>query len=176
VLGVNLWGVIHGIRAFLPLLAAQGEGHIVNTASVAGLMPQGGPAYAASKHAVVAISEELYKAMKAAGLRVGVSVLCPGIVRTGIVDAARNWPDSLGEQPPLTALAEKLGAHLRRWTDEGMPPAAVASLVAAAITADRFWVLTHPEDTQRALARWQSIADGLNPQVFDWSRLVADGT
>src|SRR5215472_7767421 len=91
VLGVNLWGVIHGIRAFLPVLAAQGEGHIVNTASMAGLIP-GLPIYDASKHAVVAISEDLYQAMKLAGLPVGVSVLCPGRVRTGLSDAGRNWP------------------------------------------------------------------------------------
>src|SRR5215467_13893309 len=86
-LGVNLWGVVHGIRAFLPVLAAQGEGHIVNTASVAGLIPGVDPIYDATKHAVVAISENLYQAMKLAGLPVGVSVLCPGFVRTGLMDA-----------------------------------------------------------------------------------------
>jgi len=71
VLGVNLWGVIHGIRAFLPPLAAQGEGHIVNTASVAGLIPGIGPVYDAAKHAVVAISEDLYQAMNVAMLPIG---------------------------------------------------------------------------------------------------------
>ena len=78
VLGVNLWGVIHGIRAFLPLLATQRESYIVNTASAAGLIPATQPPYDAAKHAVVAISEDLYRAMKVAGLPVGVSVLCPG--------------------------------------------------------------------------------------------------
>jgi NAD(P)-dependent dehydrogenase (short-subunit alcohol dehydrogenase family) len=92
VLGVNVWGVIHGIRAFLPILISQGEGHIVNTASIAGLTPGSGPIYAASKHAVVALSEELYKTTKIVGVPVGVSVLCPGWVRTGIMDAERNWP------------------------------------------------------------------------------------
>ena len=95
VLGVNLWGVIHGIRAFLPVLAAQGEGHIVNTASVAGLVPGIGPSYDAAKHAVVAISEDLYQAMNVAMLPVGVSVLCPGWVRTSIAQADRNWSQSL---------------------------------------------------------------------------------
>ena len=99
VLGVNLWGVIHGIRAFLPLLAAQGESHIVNTASAAGLIPATTPAYDAAKHAVVAVSEDLYRAMKVAGLPVGVSVVCPGWVRAGIGLAERNWPQSLGEAP-----------------------------------------------------------------------------
>ena len=78
VLGVNLWGVVHGIRSFLPILAEQGEGHIVNTASILGLMPSANPSYDASKHAVVALSEDLFKMTKLVGLPVGVSVLCPG--------------------------------------------------------------------------------------------------
>jgi NAD(P)-dependent dehydrogenase (short-subunit alcohol dehydrogenase family) len=176
VLGVNLWGVIHGIRAFLPVLAAQGEGHLVNTASMAGLIPGSGPIYDASKHAVVAISENLYQAMKVAGLPVGVSVLCPGWVRTGIVDGARNWPASLGEMPADPEWAEPIRRQFRRWIDQGMPPAAVADLVADAITAGQFWVLTHPGFTERALARWQSIAEGVNPQVPDLSQLTAEAT
>jgi NAD(P)-dependent dehydrogenase (short-subunit alcohol dehydrogenase family) len=163
VLGVNLWGVIHGIRAFLPLLALQGEGHIVNTASVAGLMPGLHPSYDASKHAVVAISDDLYTAMQVAGLPVGVSVLCPGWVRTGILDAERNWPDGMGEIPPLAVTAEVTLPHVRRAVDEGMDPAAVADLVADAIAGDRFWVLTDPSFTAIALRRWQGIANGDNP-------------
>ena len=98
-LGVNLWGVIHGIRAFLPLLATQRESCIVNTASAAGLIPATQPPYDAAKHAVVALPEDLYRARKVAGLPVGVSVLCPGSVRTSIYQAKRNWPGSLGEVP-----------------------------------------------------------------------------
>jgi NAD(P)-dependent dehydrogenase (short-subunit alcohol dehydrogenase family) len=165
VLGVNLWGVIHGIRAFLPLLAMQGEGHIVNTASVAGLVPGLHPSYDASKHAVVAISEDLYTAMKVAGLAVGVSVLCPGWVRTAILDSERNWPSDMGEIPPLALTAEVTLPHVRRAIDEGMAPAAVADLVADAIAADRFWVLTNPDFTAIALRRWQSIASGDNPAL-----------
>jgi NAD(P)-dependent dehydrogenase (short-subunit alcohol dehydrogenase family) len=163
VLGVNLWGVVHGIRAFLPLLAMQGEGHIVNTASVAGLMPGFAPSYDASKHAVVAISEDLYSAMQVAGLPVGVSVLCPGWVRTRILDAERNWPDSMGEIPPLAVTAEVTVPHVRRAIDEGMEPATVAQFVADAVAADRFWVLTDPDFTAIALRRWQGIAEGNNP-------------
>lgn len=165
VLGVNLWGVIHGIRAFLPLLAAQGEGHIVNTASAAGLIPGASPSYDASKHAVVAISEDLYRAMKVAGLPVGVSVVCPGWVRTAIVDADRNWPGGLGEVPPPAATAQVMVPHVRRAVDEGMEPAMVADLVAGAVAADSFWVLTDPEFTEIALRRWQRIAEGHNPQI-----------
>jgi NAD(P)-dependent dehydrogenase (short-subunit alcohol dehydrogenase family) len=165
VLGVNLWGVIHGIRAFLPLLAAQGESHIVNTASIAGLIPGIGPSYDATKHAVVAISEDLYRAMKVAMLPVGVSVLCPGWVRTSITQADRNWPEKLGEVPLWAATAEVTEPHLHRAVDEGMAPAGVADLVADAITANRFWVFTDPRFTQIALDRWQRIAEGHNPQA-----------
>lgn len=165
VLGVNLWGVIHGIREFLPLLAMQGEGHIVNTASVAGLVPGFGPSYDASKHAVVAISEDLYTAMQVAALPVGVSVLCPGWVRTRIIDADRNWPGGLGEVPPPSATAGVTVPYGRRAVDQGMEPAAVADLVADAIAADRFWVLTDPEFTQVAVRRWQAIAEGRDPQI-----------
>jgi NAD(P)-dependent dehydrogenase (short-subunit alcohol dehydrogenase family) len=165
VLGVNLWGVIHGIRAFLPVLAAQGEGHIVNTASIAGLLPGLSPIYDATKHAVVAISEDLYKAMDVAMLPIGVSVLCPGWVRTSIAQATRNWPQSLGEAPPRAMTAEVTEPHLQRAVDQGMAPAAVADLVADAIAANRFWVLTDPLLTQIALDRWQSIAEGRNPQT-----------
>ncbi len=165
VLGVNLWGVIHGVRAFLPLLAAQGEGHIVNTASVAGLIPAASPSYDAAKHAVVAISEDLYTAMKVAGLPVGVSVLCPGWVRTGIGDAERNWPDGLGEVPVPAATAEVTVPHLQRAVDEGMAPAAVADLVADAVAAGRFWVFTDPGFIEIALRRWQGIAEGHDPQT-----------
>jgi NAD(P)-dependent dehydrogenase (short-subunit alcohol dehydrogenase family) len=165
VLGVNLWGVIHGIRAFLPVLAAQGEGHIVNTASIAGLFPGAGPIYDATKHAIVAISEDLYWAMNVAGLPVGVSVLCPGWVRTGIQRADRNWPESLGEVPPPAVTAEVVTPHFQRAVDEGMAPAAVADLVADAIAANRFWVFSDPGFTQIALDRWQRIAEGHNPQT-----------
>ena len=165
VLGVNLWGVIHGIRAFLPLLAARGEGHIVNTASLAGLIPGAGPVYDAAKHAVVALSEDLYRAMNVARLPIGVSVLCPGWVRTRGLQADRNWPQSLGEVPPRAAAAEVILPHVQRAIDQGMAPAAVAELVADAITANRFWVFTHPRATQRALHRWQRIAEGHNPQT-----------
>ena len=103
VMGVNFWGVVHGIRAFLPHIAASGTGHIVNTASMAGLMPGFSPAYDASKHAVVAISEGLYSTLRTAGLPIGVSCLCPGWIRTGILDSDRNWPDELGERPAADA-------------------------------------------------------------------------
>lgn len=165
VFGVNLWGVIHGVRAFLPLMAAQPEGHIVNTASMAGLVPGVGPVYDATKHAVVAITEDLYRTAKLAGLPIGVSVLCPGWVRTGIIDADRNWPTRLGERPPDSPEAAVTTPMVRRVIDEGATPAAVADAVADAVEAERFWVFTGPEWLELAVRRWHGIADGQNPDL-----------
>ncbi len=163
VFGVNLWGVIHGIRAFLPQLLGQGGGHFVNTASIAGLYPGFAPSYDASKHAVVAISEDLYNSMSVAGLPVGVSVLCPGWVRTQIMDASRNWPASLGEQPPPAFGSEVVSKHVRHAIDEAILPAAVADLVADAVAEDRFWVFTEQSFVDLAVRRWQRIAERANP-------------
>ncbi|HUL45929.1 MAG TPA: SDR family NAD(P)-dependent oxidoreductase [Steroidobacteraceae bacterium] len=165
VLGVNLWGVVHGIRAFLPILAEQGEGHIVNTASILGLMPSANPSYDASKHAVVALSEDLFKMTKLVGLPVGVSVLCPGWVTTGIWDAERNWPARLGEIPSPSLASKVTRPHQVRANDAGMRPAAVADLVADAIVSDRYWVLPHPEFVALAVHRWQRIAEGRDPDT-----------
>ena len=165
VMGVNFWGVVHGVRAFLPLLVGQGEGHIVNTASIAGLYPGFGASYDASKHAVVAITEDLYLNMQQAGLPIGVSVLCPGWVRTNILDADRNWPDALGAEPPAQLGADIVIGHVRRVIDEGTPPAVVADLVGDAVEGDRFWVLPHPEFVEVAVDRWHDIAEHLNPRT-----------
>lgn len=165
VMGVNFWGVVHGVRAFLPRLVGQGGGHIVNTASVAGLLPGFGASYDASKHAVVALTEDLYRAMTIAGLPVGVSVLCPGWVRTNITDAERNWPEHLGEQPPQGIETDVVLPHLRRVIDEGMPPAAVADRVLEAVEAGRFWVFTESEFVALALRRWHSIAEAHDPDT-----------
>jgi NAD(P)-dependent dehydrogenase (short-subunit alcohol dehydrogenase family) len=166
VVGVNLWGVIHGVRAFLPILVEQGEGHIVNTASIAGLLPGIGPSYDATKHAVVALTEDLYTTLGAVGLPVGVSVLCPGWVRTGIMDAERNWPTHLGDLPPKAFGADVVGTHVRRAVDEGMTPAVVADLVADAVSSKRFWVFPHPEFVEVAELRWHAIAEGQNPSAL----------
>jgi NAD(P)-dependent dehydrogenase (short-subunit alcohol dehydrogenase family) len=165
VLGVNLWGVVHGIRAFLPVLLGAG-GHIVNTASAAGLIPGLSPIYDATKHAVVALSEDLYLTMRLAELPIGVSVLCPGWVRTDIVDAERNWPARLGERPPPSLAAEVVTPHVRRAVDEGATPAAVADAVVEAVRDDRFWILPHPEPVDAAVQRFHRIAEGRNPEPF----------
>jgi NAD(P)-dependent dehydrogenase (short-subunit alcohol dehydrogenase family) len=165
VMGVNFWGVVHGCRAFLPHLI--GGGHIVNTASIAGLYPGFSPAYDASKHAVVAISEGLYNGMTMAGLPVGVSVLCPGWVRTQIMDADRNWPSELGEKPPLAPTSEIVGHHVRRAIAEGATPAFIADAVADSVLANRFWVLPQQEFLDLVVRRWDTIAERANPAQDD---------
>jgi NAD(P)-dependent dehydrogenase (short-subunit alcohol dehydrogenase family) len=161
VMGVNFWGVVHGCRAFLPHLA--GGGHFVNTASIAGLMPGFGPSYDASKHAVVAMSEDLYQTVRVAGLPIGVSVLCPGWVRTRIVDADRNWPDELGDKPEVDVNAAVFETHVRRAIDEGRTPASVADAVVESIAENRFWVLPHQDFLDLVADRWQTVLERSDP-------------
>ena len=162
VMGVNFWGVVHGCRAFLPHLV--GGGHLVNTASIAGLMPGFAPSYDASKHAVVAMSESLYHTVQLAGLPIGVSVLCPGWVRTNILEADRNWPTELGEKPPDDPANAPVREHINRALAEGRTPASVADAVAEAIEAGRFWVIPHQDFLDLAVARWDTIAERADPE------------
>lgn len=166
VLGVNFWGVVHGVRAFLPHLVEQGEGHIVNTASIAGLLPGFAPSYDASKHAVVAITEGLFRDLAMTAPGIGVSVLCPGWVRTGIMDAERNWPAHLGETPEASAASEIAVRYVRRAIDEGTTPAVIADLVADAVTERRFWVFPHHDFVQLCIERWDTIAEGTDPELL----------
>ncbi len=166
VMGVNFWGVVHGVRAFLPHIVMSGGGHIVNTASIAGVFPgMTAPPYDASKHAVVAITEDLFTSLRAGGIPVGVSCLCPGWVRTGIGDSERNWPEELGELPERDAGGEVARKYLTRALDEGMQPGAVADLVLGAITSDRFWVFPQREFLELAISRWRDIEEGLDPSL-----------
>ena len=168
VVDVNLFGVLHGVRAFLPHLVATGRGHIVNTASMAGLAPGVGAPYDASKHAVVALSEDLYLDLQAQLAPVGVSVLCPGWVRTNIVDADRNWPADHGAVPDRSVTMVAVEHHLRRAIHEGLTPAEVADQVARAIAEDRFWVFPSPPVWMELAAdRWDGIRAGANPRRPD---------
>ena len=157
ILGVNLWGVIHGVATFTPLLIEQGEGHIVNTASVAGLIaaPFLGP-YNATKQAVVAISETLYKDLQAVGAPIGVSVLCPGFVRTRIAESERNrpaWAVADHEVPG----AEEVRGVVQNLVDSGIAPAAVADRVMDAVRSNIFYILTHPELDAAITTRFDDI-------------------
>ena len=167
VLGVNLWGVIHGMRAFLPHLRLQDEGHIVNTASVSGLyhLPRMGP-YNASKAAVIALSETLHHELAAEGSHVGVSVVCPSWVRTNISAAVRNIPERLAWELTTEQAAEmaEYKAKRRAQQPDAMDAADVADQVVDAIRAQRFYVITHPESTEQIKARFDRIVAGENPQ------------
>ncbi len=162
----NLWGVIHGVRVFAPHLVAQGEGHIVNTASSAGLISVAamGP-YNVTKQGVVALSETLYGDLQAIGSPVGVSVLCPGFVQTRIWDSERNRPDELRRERPSVApeLMEALQAYLRGLIEKSMPAEAIAEAVHHAILNGRFYVLTHKSTAQSFKERADRIIAGENP-------------
>jgi NAD(P)-dependent dehydrogenase (short-subunit alcohol dehydrogenase family) len=146
VIDVNLMGVLHGIRSFLPHIRAHGEGgHIVNTASMAGM--QGGlgfSPYGASKFAVVSMSEGLHTQLKPHGI--GVSVLCPSYVRTKIGESGRNRPERYGTSQPLdpASPAAAMVAEIAKNLQGGLDPADVAARVIAAIRDDRLYVFTHP--------------------------------
>ncbi len=150
VFGVNFWGVVHGVRAFLPaMLAAGEEGHIVNTASIMGLLPGGG-IYGATKHAVVSVSETLHTQLTAMNAKIRVSVLCPGGVRTRITSAVRNRPEKLweaGARPNDAELEQRDQMWAQRIQANSMEPEQVADKVLAGIKAGQFYILSHENDT-----------------------------
>ena len=162
IIGVNQWGVIHGISTFVPLLMEQGEGHVVNTASIAGLTTTAflGP-YHATKFAVVAMSEVLYKDLQVAGSQVGVSVLCPGFVQTRIAESDRNRPAWAPERE--VEGAEELRAVIQGMVDGGIPPATVAARVIEAVKTNTFYILTHPELTEAIQIRCDDMVQGRPP-------------
>jgi len=159
VIDVNLMGVLHGIKSFLPHIRAHGEGgHIVNTASMAGM--QGGlgfSPYGASKFAVVSMSEGLSLQLKPHGI--GVSVLCPSYVRTRIGESGRNRPDRYGQSQPLdpASPAAAMVAEIARQLEAGLDPATVAARVLAAIREDELYIFTHPGMRGEVEARFAAI-------------------
>lgn len=180
VMGVNLMGVVHGIRSFVPVMIEQGDGgHVVNTASVAGLVPGMG-IYGVTKHAVVALSESLFSELEGRGHSIGVSVLCPGWVNTQILESERNRPETPRADPGARAAeveaTRKLVEGLIR---QGLDPVAVGKLVAESIRADRFYVLTHPHWKNMIQHRMENILEGRDPTGVppadageEWSTLL----
>ncbi len=168
VLGVNLWGVINGIRSFVPILLEQDEAHIVNTASMAGLvaLPMATP-YTVTKHAVVGLSESLLLELEIIGSTIGVSVLCPGWVKTSLVDAQRNKPAYV-----RTDTSQEVGAFTEHARDlmqtligNGMDPDTVAGQVVDAVSNGRFWIHTHQEMKGAISARFKRCVESENPQL-----------
>jgi NAD(P)-dependent dehydrogenase (short-subunit alcohol dehydrogenase family) len=159
VINTNLWGVVHGLQAFLPAMVDRDSGHVVNTSSLDGIVTVPNVAsYIASKHAISGLSETLFRELALAGSNVGMSVLCPGTIETNIVRSTRNWPARLGPAPAVE-LADGFPEF-----DEVMAPAAVADIVFEAIGERRFWIVTHPGQYASAIrARAEGIITGANP-------------
>jgi len=171
VLGVNLWGAIHGVRIFTPLMLDCArrdpgyEGHIVNSASMAGLVtPPAMGVYNVSKHAVVALSETLYHDLRLVGAPVGASVLCPDFVPTGIANARRHRPDELRPAHPPTAGEQAAQALLAQAVESGPVTAAdVARITFDAIRHGDFYIYTHPRLLDAVGARADAIVHARAP-------------
>jgi NAD(P)-dependent dehydrogenase (short-subunit alcohol dehydrogenase family) len=165
IVGVNLWGVIHGVRSFVPRFLKRNEGHVVNTASVAGIInPPGSSAYNVTKHAVVALSESLHHDLRERGSAVGVSVLCPAYVPTGIADSERNRPPGL---EPTAKGKETLAREqmLKKAVASGRVSADdVARAVVQAVKEERFYILTHPRIKGAIGARMEDILQERTPR------------
>lgn len=168
VMGVNLYGVTHALRSFVPrMLAAGDEGHIVNTASMAGLLSQPGMAsYNASKHGVVTVSECLHYELTLRGSRLKASVLCPAWVKTGICTSERNRQSSTGEteiRHSPDALVDKVSAAVFKAVEHGVEPSLIAEKVFEAIIAERFYILTHGAFKPLVKLRMEDILEERTP-------------
>jgi len=165
VMGVNFWGVLYGLQAFVPHMLAHGEeGHIVNTASLAALMPGGGT-YGVSKHGVLSLTETLLRDLRARGAKIGASVLCPGFVNTQIIDAERNRPKELAAGG--SAVAPAMLDIGRAMLAQGKAPSEVADVVFNSIEEDRFYVLPHPAWDNTVRARVDAVLARGAPMTVD---------
>ena len=169
VMGVNFWGVLYGIQSFVPHMIEHGEpGHIVNTASLAALIP-GASAYSVSKHGVLTLTEGLYFHLRDRGTKIGASVLCPGFVNTKIALAGRNRPDDLGG--PEEATEEQLaGASVA--LGGGMAPSDVAEQVYEAVVEERAYILPHPGWDEVIRGRIEAVLDRRAPYAVDFEALL----
>jgi short-subunit dehydrogenase len=171
VMGVNLWGVIHGVRVFVPIMLEQdSECHIVNTASMAGLIsgPQIG-IYKVTKHGVVSLSETLYHELALIGAKINVSVLCPGSVNTRIMDADRNRPPELQNDPAeeerimMRPEYQAVEQFIRQDLQAGMSRQQVADCVFNAIREAKFYIITHPDWKPAVQLRMEDILQERSP-------------
>lgn len=165
-IGVNLWGVIYGIKVFTPIMLAQNtEGSIVNTASMAGLTSGGVAApYAVTKHAVVALSEHLFLSLEQIKSLVKVSVLCPGFVKTNMPNAERNRPANLQDEPiEISPQAKAYREIMKSEIEKAMSPQQAADITFKAIREERFYILTHPDWIPLVKLRTDNLIRGENP-------------
>ena len=167
VLDVNFWGVVHGVRTFVPIMLRQdGEGHIVNTASMAGhlSMPLLGP-YHATKFAVVSLTESLHYELALANAKLKASVLCPGFVRTNIMESERNRPAHLRTAVPPAEVSQALRSAFQSVVAAGIAPSVVAERVLEAIREERFYVFPHPEMLAAVRHRMETLLAQRNPTL-----------
>jgi NAD(P)-dependent dehydrogenase (short-subunit alcohol dehydrogenase family) len=170
VLGVNLWGVVHGVRLFTPMMLQAAkqdpsyQGHIVNTASMAGLLaaPNMG-VYNVSKHAVVALSETLYQDLQLISHQVGASVLCPYFVPTGISQSHRNRPSEVAAGKPTQSQLIGQAMSDKAVGSGKVSAAEVAQKVFDAVQAGQFYIYSHPQALSLVNQRMQAVVEGLNP-------------
>ncbi len=170
VLGVNLWGVIHGVRLFTPMMLAAAKadpawrGHIVNTASMAGLLtPPNMGVYNVSKHAVVALSETLYQDLRLVTDQIGASVLCPYFVATGIHQSDRNRPQDMADEKPTASQRVNQAMTGKAVTSGKVTAAQVAQKVFAALEADQFYIFSHPHALGNVQTRMEDVLQARNP-------------
>jgi len=168
IINVNLWGVIHGIRVFVPImLQQQTECYIVNTASTAALISGPGlGSYKVTKQGVLGLSETLYHELKQQNAQINVSVLCPSFVRTRIQQADRNRPAALQNQPGEVQISPEEQAQIqwfREQDEKGMPPEQFADLVFKEIKQDRFYIISHPESMPSIRQRVEDILQQRQP-------------
>ena len=170
VLGVNLWGVIHGVRLFTPMMLAAAKadpawrGHIVNTASMAGLLtPPNMGIYNVSKHAVVALTETLYQDLRLVTDQIGASVLCPYFVATGIHQSDRNRPQVMANEKPTASQLVNQAMTGKAVTRGKVTAAQVAQKVFAALEADQFYIFSHPHALGNVQTRMEDVLQARNP-------------
>ena len=170
VLGVNLWGVIHGVRLFTPMMLeaakqhATYRGHIVNTASMAGLLtPPNMGVYNVSKHAVVSLTETLYQDLKLVSDQVSASVLCPYFVPTGISQSHRNRPQDLPFEKPTKSMLIGQAMSDKAVSSGKVTAAQVAQMVFDAVAQDQFYIYSHPQALGNVQQRMEAIVMGHNP-------------
>jgi len=163
IMGVNLWGVIHCVRIFTPIMVQQGTvGHIVNTSSIAGLMSTPGMGvYHVTKHGIMTLSETLYHELRLKKSKIGVSVLCPGHIRTQILEAERTRPIELRNPPNYKTDNQQY----QKIIEEGMLPKQVADYVFNAIKENKFYIFTHPEFKKGMQVRMEDILQERNPTL-----------
>ena len=165
-LGVNFFGVLHGVQSFVPRMVQAGEeAHVVNTASVAGLTTR--PlmsAYNVSKHAVVALSECLFSELRLSTDKIGVSVLCPAWAKTRLAESTRNKPPGVEADPNASF---GFSDTLKHVVEEGTPPEEIADAVVNSIRANQFWVIVPDKADAGVRERCESILNRRNPSVRD---------